>query len=279
MVKIVTDSVSDIPKDYLDKYDITVVPINIIIDENTYKDGLDITTEQVYDKIKQGYLPKTSQANPHDFIKVFDELSKEGDEVLAILLSSKLSGTYSSALIAKQELLDRKIEVIDSKAITLTQGMLVIEAAKMAKEGKNLDEIKKVIEQKIDKMEQFIIFDTLEYAYKGGRISKIQYMLSNVLNLKIIITLKDGEMVVKDKVRGRKKAIKWIINYMKDKNIKLDGKVIGINHANDSDYLEELKEAILSEHSPKEIILSNVGCAVAAYSGLSAVAVHFEKED
>lgn len=92
----------------------------------------------------------------------------------------------------------------------------------------------------IDNMEYLIVFDTLEYAYKGGRISKSQYMISNFLNTKLIVTMKDGEMVVKDKVRGRKKVLKWLTDYIKSNNIDITGKVIGLNHANDLEYLEKL---------------------------------------
>ncbi|OPJ55784.1 DegV family protein [Alkalithermobacter paradoxus] len=279
MVRIVTDSVADLPKEYIEKYDITVVPLDVIIEGKTYKDGIDISTDVIYEKIKNGVLPKTSQVTPHDFVEVFDRLSKDGDEVLAVLISSKLSGTYNSALMAKNEMKDRKIEVIDSKSVTLGQGLLVIEAAKMAKDGKSLGEIKEKIEEKAEKIEHLIIFDTLEYVYKGGRISKVQYMLSNVLNLKIIMTLKNGELIVKDKVRGRKKAIKWIIDYINSNNLDLNNKLVGINHANDEEYLKELKSASTERFSPSETVVSHVGCAVATYSGLSAVGIYFERED
>ncbi|SHH28707.1 DegV family protein [Tepidibacter thalassicus] len=280
MVKIVTDSVSDLPKEYIEKYNINVIPLKIIFGEEMYKDRVDITPEKVLERIeKNNEFPKTSQITPFEFVEVFDDLTKDGDEVLAILMSSKMSGTYNSALIAKNELSDRNIEVVDSKAITLGYGLIVIEAAKMAKEGKSLDEIKKRAEEMVDKMEYLMVVDSLEYAYKGGRISKTQYVLSNFLNIKPIVTLKDGEMVVKNKVRGRKKVLRWIIEYLESNNINLDDKVIGINHVNDIEYLEKLKSMLVEKFNPKEIVISDVGCTVAVYSGLSAIALYFERED
>ncbi|WFD09548.1 DegV family protein [Tepidibacter hydrothermalis] len=279
MVKIVTDSVSDLPREYIEEYDIKVMNLNIIFGEKTYKDRVDISPNEVFERIKNNdEFPKTSQVTPFEFIETFDELSKDCDEVLAILMSSKMSGTYNSAVIAKNELADRKIEVIDSKGITLGYGLIVIEAAKMAKQGKSLDEIKKRIECMIENIEYLIVFDTLEYAYKGGRISKSQYLISNFLNIKPIVTMKNGEMVVKDKVRGRKKVIKWLTDYIKSNNIDIKDKVIGLNHVNDKEYLEKLKTDIINQFNPKEIIISDVGCTVAAYSGLSAIAIYFEKE-
>lgn len=279
MVKIVTDSVSDLPRDYIEKYNIKVMDMNIIFGEKTYKDRVDINPSEVFERIKNNNeFPKTSQVTPFEFVEVFDELSKDSDEVLAILMSSKMSGTYNSAIIATNELTGRKIEVMDSKGITLGYGLIVIEAAKMAKQGKSLDEIKKRIEVMISNMEYLIVFDTLEYAYRGGRINKSQYIISNFLNIKPIVTMKDGEMVVKDKVRGRKKVIKWLTDYIKSNNININDKVIGLNHVNDVDYVEQLKADITNKFNPKEIIISDVGCTVAAYSGLSAIAIYFEKE-
>ena len=279
MVKIVTDSVSDLPRDYIEKYDIKVMDLNIIFGEEIYKDRAEISPNEVFERIKNNdEFPKTSQVTPFEFIETFDELTKDSNEVLAILMSSKMSGTYNSAVIAKNELSDRNIEVMDSKGITLGYGLIVIEAAKMAKQGKSIDEIKKRIQAMILNMEYLIVFDTLEYAYKGGRISKSQYVISNFLNIKPIVTMKDGQMVVKDKVRGRKKVINWLMNYIKSNNININDKVIGLNHVNDAYYLEQLKSDIANEFNPKKIIISDVGCTVAAYSGLSAIAIYFEKE-
>ncbi|WP_099188739.1 DegV family protein [Tepidibacter mesophilus] len=279
MVKIVTDSVSDLPKEYIEKYDIKVMNLNIIFGEKTYKDRVDISPNEVFKRIENNNeFPKTSQVTPFEFIETFDDLTKNSDEVLAILMSSKMSGTYNSAIIAKNELEDRKIEVIDSKGITLGYGLMVIEAAKMAEQGKSVDEIKKRMHSMIDNMEYLIVFDTLEYAYKGGRISKSQYVISNFLNIKSIVTMQNGELIVKDKVRGRKKVIKWLTDYIKSNNIDINDKVIGLNHVNDYEYLEKLKTEITNEFNPNEIVISDVGCTVAAYSGLSAIAIYFEKE-
>lgn len=277
MIKIITDSVSDIPKEFIQEYDIKVIPLKIMVDGKEYEDGVDIDTSNMFKILEENNNTKvsTSQINVLEFENIFKNISNETKDILCITLSSALSGTYNNACKAKENLKDLNIEIIDSKGITLGFGMLVIKAARLAKSGMDLKSIKVEIEKMRDNLNYNIVFDTLEYVYKGGRIKKSEYLLGNLFNIKPIITMKDGQMIVKEKVRGRKKAIKTIINNIKKSNISLDGKEIGINHANDINYFNDLKKAILKEYSPKEIIESNVGCTVATYSGLSAVALYY----
>ena len=280
MVKIITDSVSDLPKDYIDRLDIKVLPLKVIFGAEVYRDGIDINTKSMFKRLKNtGEYPTTSQISPVEFYDVFNDAISNFDEIICITMSSALSGTYNSAVIASREFDESKIRVIDSKAITLGYGLIVIEAAKMAKNGRNMDSIEKRIKELVKNMEYLIVFDTLEYIYKGGRISKSQYIMSNLLNIKVIMTMKDGQVVSKEKVRGRKKAIKYLVDYIEKNNIDISKKVIGMNHANDEAYLNELKESFFSKYTPLETVFSEVGCTVAAYSGLSAVALYFENEN
>ncbi len=278
MVKIITDSVSDIPKEYIENYDIAVLPLKVIFGDEVYRDGIDINAKKMFERLKAtNEYPSTSQITPAEFQKEFGKAISSGKEVVCITMSSILSGTYNSAVIASREFDESKIRVIDSKGVTLGYGMIVIEAAKMAKNGATIDEIEARVVELVENMEYLIVIDTLEYIYKGGRISKSQYMMGNLLNIKVILTMKDGEIVSKAKVRGRKKAIKYILDYIEENEKSLDKRVIGMNHANDKSYLDELSEAVLSKHSPSEVVYSDVGCTVAAYSGLSAVAFYYEK--
>lgn len=279
MIKVVADSVCDVPKSYKENYNINILPLKIIQGEKEFKDGIDIFPEDMFELMSQDVLPKTSQITPFDYIEYFKELLADTEELIVFTVSSKLSGTYNSAKIASMEFPDKKIEVIDSKGITLGYGLLVIEAAKMAKNGKKIEEIVKRIEKMRDSMEYIIMVDDIEYLYKGGRISKTQYMLANFFNIKPIVTMKDGEIVVKEKFRGSRKAIKWMMEYAKNIGQDLNGKCIGINHANNKEYQKQLHQGLLDEFKPSEIVLSEVGCSVATYAGLSAVAFYFERED
>lgn len=280
MVKIITDSVSDLPMKYVKDLDIKVLPLKVIFGDEIFKDGIDMDTKAMFKRLKNtNEYPTTSQITPAEFYDVFNEEISNSNEVICITMSSELSGTYNSAVIASREFDESKIRVIDSKAITLGYGLIVIEAAKMAKEGGNLDSIEKRIIQLVKSMEYLIVFDTLEYIYKGGRISRSQYMMSNLLNIKVIMTMQNGKVVAKDRVRGRKKAIKYLMDYIEKNNIDISKKIVGMNHANDESYLNELKDAFFSKYTPLETVFSEVGCTVAAYSGLSAVAIYFENEN
>ncbi len=279
MVKIITDSVCDIPPEYIQKYNISVLPLKIFFNETVFTDGVDINSEYMFKRLMEtGEFPKTSQVTPQEFVLEFEKAFEKYDEIICITMSSVLSGTNNSAIAAKKQLTGKNIHVIDSKGVTLGMGLIVIEAAKMAINNAEIENILKRINHMTKNMEYLLILDTLEYLYKGGRISKTQYLISNLLNIKVILTVKDGELIAKDKVRGRKKAVKYISDYIAKNNYDLDDKIIGINHANDPEYMAELEKCILNLYKPKEIIRSKVGCTVAAYSGLSAIALYFVKE-
>lgn len=275
-IAIVTDSVSDIPDDIVKLYDIYVVPLTIDIDGVSYKDGIDIKKDYFYDLLNSGKTPTTSQISPIEFMEVFSDLLKSYDEIICILLSSKLSGTYQSALLAKENLKNSKITVLDSKNFSLGSGLLVIEAAKMARNGSTRDEIVGKINDMIPKISYIMIFDSLEYLYRGGRLKKSQAILGSILNIKPILVNNDGELEIKDKVRGRKNAIKWIINYMKETNVDFKRKEIGLLHTDREEFMLEIENAIRNEFGVTNFIKNRAGCSAGVHAGPYAVGVFFE---
>ncbi|AFK86742.1 MULTISPECIES: DegV family protein [Thermoanaerobacterium] len=275
-IAIVTDSVSDIPDDIVKLYDIYVVPLTVDIDGIYYKDGVDIKKDEFYDLINSGKMPNTSQVSPIEFMDVFSDLLKSYDEIICILMSSKLSGTYQSALLAKDNLKNQNITVIDSKNFSLGEGFIVIEAAKMACNGSTSDEIIAKVIDMIPKISYTMIFDSLDYLYKGGRLKKTQAILGSILNIKPILVNNDGELEIKDKVRGRKNAIKWIINYMKDTKIDFTKKEIGLLHTDREEFMLEIENAIRNEFGATNFIKNRAGCTVGVHAGPSAVGIFFE---
>lgn len=256
MIKIVTDSVADIPRQVAEKYEINVLPLNININENTYQDGINITPEQICNYIRNDHIPKTSQVTPRDFFQAFERLTSNGDEVIAITMSSQLSNTYNSALISSQQLPDRKIAVLDSMGVSLGQGLQVIEAAKMAFAGRSFEEIIERIKILRRRMNYSIIIDTLDYLFKGGRISKAQYIAGNLLNLNLVCGSDGtGKIMVKEKFRGNEKSIlRWISRHIAKLN--LTNKIVGINTVNNDKLLNEVK-ILIEKHNPQEIIMSH----------------------
>jgi len=214
-VKIVTDSVSDLPPQVVQELGITVIPLNVRFGEEIYRDGIDLTAEQFYNRLKDSrILPVTSVPAPATFAEAYDKLAEETDEILAIILSSKLSGTYDVAL-QSAGLMKRKcrVEVIDSQSAVMAQGFIVINAAKAAKAGANLDELIDLTRSNIPRVDIRAVFDTLEYLRRGGRIGRAQALMGSMLKVNPIITIKDGVVEPAGRTRSRALAIDYLYNF------------------------------------------------------------------
>lgn len=193
-VKIVTDSVADLPSQVVKELDITVVPILIRWGEELYRDGIDLTAEQFYERLKRSKIPpSTSVPSPGTFAEAYDKLAEEANEILAIIVTSRLTGTYNVAL-QSIGLMKRKcrVEVIDSKCATMAEGFVVMKAAQAAQAGASLDEVMEVTRKTIPRVDFLSTFDTLEYLKRGGRIGKAQAFLGSILKVNPLITLRDG---------------------------------------------------------------------------------------
>lgn len=275
-IKIVTDSASDLNEVIEKKYNITVVPLTVNFDKQCYKDRYEITSGEFFDKLEVfDGIPSTSQVNPKQFEDVFQAILAEGDEVLGIFISSELSGTYNSAIIAKDALKSDKITIIDSQLVSLAEGLLVYEAAKMVEQGSFMTEVIDSVQNMIKSMKTIIVVDTLEYLKKGGRLSVSQAFIGGILNLKPILTLTDGKLIAIDKVRGRKKVLNWIRKWINDNNIKLSNKIVYMIDAKDAEYLEELMQIFIKEYGVKDIIQSHVGAIVGTHCGPGAIGFCF----
>jgi len=214
-VKIVTDSVADLPSQVVEELAITVIPLHVRFGTEVYRDGVDLTAEQFYDKLKHSeILPVTSVPSPGSFAEAYDKLAEETDEILAIIVSAKLSGTYEVAL-QSIGLMKRKcrVEIIDSQFGAAAEGMVVIAAAKAAQAGASLDEVIDVTQKTIPRVDTRMAFDTLEYLKRGGRIGKAQAFLGSMLNINPIITLKGGVVEPAGKTRSRAKAIDYLYDF------------------------------------------------------------------
>lgn len=276
-ITILTDTLCDVPNEFVEKYNIRVLPLTVNFGEESYRDGIDITADEFFRKLEDSEeLPKTSQINPPKFESVFKEELKRNNTVVAILGSSELSGTYNSAVIAKNNLESHNIYIIDSKAVTLGAGLLVIKAARLADEGKSVEDIVKAIEEAKNNMKQYFVIGSLKYLYKGGRISLSVSVLGSILNIKPLITVIDGKLEMMEKTRGVKKAIAIMMNTIKNNGWTLDNKVVGINHTVCHEYAEYVEETINKLYKPKEIIRGEVGSVIGTHAGPGCVALHFE---
>ncbi len=214
-VRIVTDSVADVPSQVAGELGITAIPLNVRFGEKVYRDGIDLTAEQFYRKLRYTKaLPVTSVPSPGAFAEAYNKLAEETDEILAIILSSKLSATFEVAL-QSIGLMKRKcrVEVVDSQWATMAEGFVVMTAAKAANAGASLDEVIALTRNTIPRVDFRAAFDTLEYLKRGGRIGKAQALLGSMLKINPIITIKDGLVEPAGRTRSRAKAIDYLYDF------------------------------------------------------------------
>jgi DegV family protein with EDD domain len=214
-IKIVTDSVSDIPQAVASELGITVVPLNVIFDAVTYRDGVDIITDEFYERLaKDRQLPTTSTPSPQVFAEFYDKLAKGADGILVITIGRKLSATSESALKAMGIMKNKcRVEVIASELAMMAEGLLVIAAAKAAKSGASLDELMDLTRRNMSRSGIRLAFDTLDYLERGGRIGKAQALMGSMLGINPVLGIKDGEVFPFARERSRAKAIDQIYNF------------------------------------------------------------------
>lgn len=222
MIRILVDSSSDIGKEELVVNNMTMVPLSITFDKDTYLDRFTITNDEFYKKLTTlDIFPKTSQPSPNAYVEAFEEAKKAGDELICILLSSAISGTYQSAVLAKNIVDYDKIYLIDSLSATYGIQILVKKALEMIKEGKTSKEIISVLEELKKKVKILLSVDTLDYLYKGGRVDKTSAVIGNIAKIKPIITLSaEGKVEVISKTIGKAKAMNVMISMAKDMGIE-----------------------------------------------------------
>ncbi len=214
-VRIVTDSVADIPQSVADELGITVVPLNVVINTITYRDGIDITTDEFYQMLESSQnLPTTSTPSPQVFAEYYEKLAEEAEGILVITIGRKLSATGDSALKAV-DIMKRKcrVEVIMSELAMMAEGLLVIASAKAANAGASLNEVIKLTRCNIPRAGIRLAFDTLEYLKRGGRIGKAQALMGSMLGLNPVLGIKDGEVFPYGKERSRAKAIEQLYKF------------------------------------------------------------------
>jgi DegV family protein with EDD domain len=208
-VGIVTDSVADLSPHMVKELGVSVVPLSVRFGDKVYRDGIDLTPDQFYAKLKTSKVfPNTSVPSPGDFLRAYDELAEKTEEILVILVSARLSATYE---VARQsvDMMKKKcrVELLDSETATMAEGFIVMKAAKAAKSGASLDEVIEVARQTVPRVDFLAVFDTLEYLRRGGRIGRAQAFLGSLLRIKPLITLKDGLVEPAGRSRSRAKAI------------------------------------------------------------------------
>lgn len=273
-IKIVTDSSCDLNSEIIQKYNIEIVPLNVSFGDKIYEDGY-IEKSEFYEMMdKSPVLPKTSCPSPEKFIKSYEG---EEDEILVITLAAKLSGTYSTAVLAKkmfeEEHPTKKVAVIDTQTGSIGQGLLIVKAAQLAEEGKSLDEIVQIIESIKREVVFYGSLETLENAIKGGRINPLAGKLINALNFKVIVKIGNGEVKPFDKARGDNNSIKKMVENVSSSIQSGEVKSLAIAHANCLEKALKVKEMMLKNHNFESITISDIGSVMGTYTSKGAVLI------
>jgi DegV family protein with EDD domain len=271
-VKILTDSMADLPADIIKKLNITVIPVNVLFGTDSYRDGVDMTTEQFYTKlVASKNLPTTAVPSLGVFMEIFEKALKEADELLVVTISHKLSGTYETACRAAQMMNSKKrIKVIDTLHVVMAEGLIAVQAGFAARAGAGLDEIVKTAEKNIPRVEERMAFDTLEYLKRGGRIGSAQAFLGSILKLNPVLRIKDGEVFPISRERSRAKAIELLYNFVGDYST-IDA--IAVEDATTPDEANSLAERFKLKFPEVPIYRSKVGAVMGAHVGPSIIAV------
>jgi len=273
MLRIVTDGAVDLPDEWLAEYDIQVIPINIHFGEKTYLQYVDLDLPAFYKLVdeKNSAFPKTSQPSPHQFVEFYKKIAKEGDTILSIHITSKLSGTYASAVAAAGEVQGMfKVVPVDTLGGSIGTGFMCRAARQMDRAGKSADEIVKYIESVREKVLIILTLDTLDYARRSGRVGTFSAALASLLNVKPIAVLKDGLVNMVEKVRTRKAALERVLEMAKQSHGN-QPVLLGVVHARDLASGQALMEEAKKRLNVKEVFLTDLSISLAINFGPGTV--------
>ncbi|MFV0559715.1 MAG: DegV family protein [Enterococcus sp.] len=274
-VKIVTDSSCTIEKSVRDTLDIHVMPLSIMIDDTVYADDDELTGEMFMQKMAAAKaLPKTSQPPIGEFVQLYDELGADGSEIISIHMTKALSGTVEAARQASN-LSNSSVTIIDSDTIDQALSFQVIEAAKLAQEGAPIEKILTRISEINKNTKLYMGISTLDNLVKGGRISRATGMLSSVLNIKILLEVKNGDMIPVVKGRGKKTFDKWFEGFKQEVQSLKNVKQIGISHADAAELAQEFKAALQEIFPEMHIPVLHTNPIVATHTGKNAFAIMY----
>lgn len=284
MLKIITDSATDMPKEIVDRFQLHVIPTPVVIDDVDYLDGATIQTGEFYsilDDVNRDV--KTYHINPDMFEKAFRPYAERNDTVIYMCFSTGIAGTFNAANLAKQAVLedypDFDLTIIDSKSASLGFGLIVYKLLLLQEKGADKDTLIRAAEFFVSHIHHVFTVRTLKYLIKGGRLSKVKGTAGELLDMKpVLIVDQDGALQVLKTVRGHKKSLKALVDYVQEHISDPSSQLIGICHGEDEDALALTKDMLLDTVQPKELVTGTVGCAIGAHTGRGVVGIVFFDE-
>ncbi|MBQ9950313.1 MAG: DegV family protein [Clostridia bacterium] len=279
-IKISADSTCDLSCEILDKFNISIVPLTVVSDGNSYRDGVDITPEEVFRLTEEnGKLFSTSAANIYDYTELFTEQLKNYDEVIHICISAEFSTCYRNACTAAEEFGGR-VRVVDSRNLSTGMGHVVYEAALMAQSGKSSEEIEAALNKLTDKVEASFVVNSLEYLKRGGRCSALKAFGAAVLQLKPSINVVDGKMTVGDTYRGSfEKCLKrYVKDRLEGRDDIVDDRIFITYSSASPETVDMVRNTVKEYHDFKEIICTSAGCTISCHCGPDTLGILFMRK-
>lgn len=274
-IKIFADSTCDLSPELIQQYDIGIVPLYVTFNEVSYRDGVDLTPEGLYNLVTEtGKLPLTSAPSPIDFMSYFDPFVKQGKQILFIALSSELSSTYQNALIASQEYEEGEITVFDSLNLSTGIGIQVLKAARAAEAGQSVPEITELLTRIRPKVDTEFVIDSLDYLHKGGRCSGMQNIMASLLKIRPVIKVIDGKMTPAYKVRGsREKAFEQMVSNALGNIEGMDRETLFITQTMAKEDALSLEQMMREKVNPGEILQTEAGCLISSHCGPKTIGI------
>jgi len=275
-IALVTDSTAYMPEEVVDKYHITVAPQVLIWGSETYEDGVDIEPQEFYERLEgSSEMPTTSQVTVATFLKIFPKLLEEDKQILAILISEKLSGTIASAVQAKEDFPGAPIEIINSETTAMELGFHVLTVARAIEQGADMKECKQLAEKAKQHTGVLFAVDTLEFLHRGGRIGGGSRFLGTALNIKPILEVRGGRVEAVERVRTRKKSLRRMVDMTAERISGRQPVRLSCLHANASKEAQELLEEIHKRFEPVETYLTEVSPVVGTHAGPGTVGIAY----
>ncbi|MGY3717589.1 DegV family protein [Sutcliffiella cohnii] len=278
-IKIIVDSACDLPKSYLEENNVELLSLKVLYNEKEYDDMVSIQAKEVFDAMREGAVIKTSQAAPTQAKEVFENIAKNEESAIYIAFSSELSGTYQMAMLMKNDVLeeypDLDVTIINTRGASLGIGLIVKRAIELANSGASKEEIIAEVENYVAQMEYVFTVDNLDYLARGGRVSKASAFVGGLLNIKPLLHMEDGKLIPIEKIRGRKKVLRRMVDIMKERGGSFENQTIAISHGDDEETALALKEMIQAETGAKDFYIHSIGSAIGAHAGPGTIALFF----
>ncbi|HHX01805.1 MAG TPA: DegV family protein [Firmicutes bacterium] len=275
-IHVVTDSGSDLPDSIRSQYNIHLVPLSIQFGEEIYLDTVELSAEQFYQRLgESSALPSTCQPSPADFVKCYEQISEPGDHIISVHLSSRLSGTYQSAVLASTMVENRNIHIIDTKSASIGIGMVAMAISEAVQNGASVEDALALGERVMEDLQVYFVVDTLEYLRRNGRIGAASAMVGSLLNIKPVLTLANGIVTPFDKVRGKARALKRIYDLLGDYVQTHQGRKIriGLVHSNCADEALQFADKIKSEFAIEDFTIGLIGPTIGVHVGPGTIAL------